>query len=73
MIYMVVFRGVMESLTDAPNGKPEWIWDNPAAAAVEFARKHPEFDLEEPAWLFNESELSENVTHWPGGWLKRKE
>lgn len=52
-----------------PRGRPEWIGDNPAAAAAEFAEKHPEFLVEQPTWPFNESELSENITHWPGAWL----
>ncbi|HEY8226821.1 MAG TPA: hypothetical protein VIG25_16185, partial [Pyrinomonadaceae bacterium] len=43
----------------------------PAAAAAEFAARHPEFVLEQPAWPFNESELTENVTHWPSAWLRR--
>jgi cephalosporin hydroxylase len=38
---------------------------------MQFAAAHPEFVLEQPAWPFNESELSENVTHWPGAWLRR--
>ena len=42
-----------------------------SAAAIAFAEAHPEFELEQPAWLFNESTLSENITHWPEAWLKR--
>ena len=41
------------------------------AAASEFAQAHPEFVLEQPAWLFNESGLSRNLTHWPGAYLRR--
>lgn len=69
--YLVATDGIMRDLHDVPRGKPEWYWDNPAAAATEFAQKHPEFLLEQPAWLFNESELIGNVTHWPGAWLRR--
>ncbi|MEK6299782.1 MAG: CmcI family methyltransferase [Acidobacteriota bacterium] len=69
--YIVATDGIMRILHDAPRGKREWVWDNPAAAAAEFAERHPEFILEQPGWPFNESELSENVTHWPGAWLKR--
>jgi hypothetical protein len=50
---------------------PEWKWDHPTAAAAEFAERHPEFVLEQPKWPFSESDLTENVTHWPGAWLRR--
>jgi len=71
--YIVATDGIMKDLYDVPGGDPAWKTDHPAAAAAEFAREHPEFVLEQPAWGFNESELSENVTHWPGAWLRRKE
>jgi cephalosporin hydroxylase len=70
--YLVATDGIMEDLTDVPRGHQEWSWDNPKAAAAEFAQKHPEFGLKPPIWPFNESELTENVTHWPGAWLYRK-
>lgn len=70
--YLVATDGIMEELTDVPRGHQEWSWDNPKAAAAEFAQKHPEFGLKPPIWPFNESELTENVTHWPGAWLYRK-
>ena len=69
--YVVATDGSMRDLYDVPRGRPEWVGDNPAAAAAEFARRHAEFVLEQPAWPFNESELSENITHWPGAWLRR--
>jgi len=34
---------------------------------------NPEFVIEQPAWPFNESDLAQNVTHWPEAWLKRQE
>jgi cephalosporin hydroxylase len=69
--YIVATDGIMRNLNDVPRGNREWIWDNPAAAAAEFAAEHSEFVLEQPAWPFNESELTENLTHWPGAWLRR--
>ena len=69
--YIVATDGSMKDLHDVPRGRPEWVSDNPAAAAAEFARAHPEFKIEQPAWPFNESDLSENVTHWPCAWLRR--
>jgi cephalosporin hydroxylase len=69
--YLVATDGSMKFLTDVPRGKPEWSWDNPSAAARDFATRHPEFQLEEPEWQFNESLLSERVTHWPDAFLRR--
>lgn len=70
--YIVATDGSMETLHDVPRGDPEWTWDNPTAAAAEFVENnHPEFIIEQPAWPFNESKLTKNITHWPGAWLKR--
>jgi cephalosporin hydroxylase len=69
--YIVATDGIMNILHDVPRGTPSWILDNPTEAAREFAEQNPNFIVEQPAWLFNESELSQNVTHWPGAWLKR--
>jgi cephalosporin hydroxylase len=70
--YIIVADGLMEDLYDTPRGKEEWKEDNPKAAVLEFVQSHPEFELQEPAWPFNESPLNKNITHWPGAWLKRK-
>ena len=70
--YIVATDGVMRDLYDVPAGKLEWQFDNPTAAAAEFATRHPEFVLEQPAWPFNESDLVENLTYWPGAWLRRQ-
>lgn len=69
--YIVATDGSMRDLYDVPRGRPEWISDNPVAAVQEFASRHPGFVLEQPAWSFNESELTENITHWPCAWLRR--
>lgn len=69
--YIVATDGSMKDLHDVPRGKAEWAWDHPTAAAAEFAARHPEFVIEQPAWPFNESELTENITHWPGAYLRR--
>ena len=70
--YLVATDGIMKDLHDVPRGVADWTWDHPTAAAAEFARRHPEFVLEQPQWVFNESKLSENITHWPGAWLRKK-
>ena len=69
--YIVATDGSMKDLHDVPRGMPDWSWNHPTAAAAEFVLKHPEFVLEQPVWPFNESELTENITHWPGAWLRR--
>jgi len=70
--YIVATDGVMRDLTDVPRGDPAWERDNPSAAAQDFAARHPEFVIDEPAWRFNESSLKGNVTHWPNAWLRRR-
>jgi cephalosporin hydroxylase len=69
--YIVATDGLMRDLAEVPGGRPEWRSDNPAAAALEFAARHPEFVLTQPAPAFNESPLQQGVTYWPQGWLKR--
>lgn len=69
--YIVATDGVMLEVADVPRGQPGWVTDNPTFAARDFAAKHPEFIIEQPAWPFNESALDQNITHWPGAWLKR--
>lgn len=69
--YIVATDGSMKDLHDVPRGEPEWEWDHPTAAAAEFAASHPEFAIEQPPWPFSESELTENITHWPGAYLRR--
>jgi cephalosporin hydroxylase len=69
--YIVATDGIMRDVASVPRGEPGWIDDNPAAAAEQFAARHPEFTLTQPAWPFNESELKSNITHWPGAWLRK--
>jgi cephalosporin hydroxylase len=69
---IVAADGIMRRLADVPGGDPSWIEDNPSEAAREFAARHPEFELREPIWRFNRSQLDRAVTYWPDGWLWRK-
>lgn len=69
--YIVAMDGVMKYLADTPRGDPAWTDDNPISAAEEFVVRHPEFVIEQPSWSFNESELSQNITHSPSGYLRR--
>jgi cephalosporin hydroxylase len=70
--YIVATDGIMQQVHDVPRGQPEWRTDNPTTAAREFAAAHPEFELEQPGWPFNESSLTQNITHWPGAYLRRR-
>jgi cephalosporin hydroxylase len=67
--YIVATDGIMEDLHDVPRGRPEWVWDNPASAARQFAQGHPEFVAKQPPRLFCESSLSRDVTYWPDAFL----
>ncbi len=69
--YIVATDGIMFDLADVPRGTPGWTTDNPTFAARDFCGNHPEFVIGQPTWPFNESELKQNITHWPGAWLRR--
>lgn len=68
--YVVVTDCMMEDLADVPGGRPEWIDDNPRAAAREFLAAHPEFVVDPPLPPFNEGQARSNITYWSGGYLK---
>jgi cephalosporin hydroxylase len=70
--YIVAMDGIMEQLTGAPRTRPDWTWNNPRQAALEFVSRNPDFFVEEPAFPFNEGAVNQRVTHWPDGYLKRK-
>ena len=69
--YIIAMDGIMKDLVGAPRSESDWASNNPCVAAREFVSKYPEFSLEEPAFLFNESEISERVTYWPNAFVKR--
>lgn len=69
--YIVATDGIMRDVHDAPRGRKEWLHDNPVAAVEEFVAAHGNFVIEQPEWPFNESNLTENITHWPSAWLRR--
>ena len=71
--YIVATDGIMGDLAGAPRSAPDWSWNNPKAAALEFAQGDARFVLEEPAFPFNEGLVRERVTYWPGAYLRRKD
>jgi len=69
--YIVAMDGIMAQVAGALRTQPDWTWNNPKEAALEFVRKHPNFAIEEPAFHFNEGEVTERVTYWTCGYIKR--
>jgi len=69
--YIIATDGIMGDLVGAPRSQPDWAENNPRAAAQEFAARHPEFVCEAPVFPFNEGNITECVTYWPGAWLKK--
>jgi len=69
--YIVVADGIMEQLVGAARTQPDWIWNNPRQAAIDFVKENQRFAMEEPQFPFNEGSISERVTYWVNGYLKR--
>ncbi|MEA2450021.1 MAG: hypothetical protein QOG63_1953 [Thermoleophilaceae bacterium] len=69
--YIVAADGIMERLIGAPRSEPDWDWNNPLAAIDEFLREDDRFVAEEPAFAFNEGLVTERITYWPRGFLRR--
>jgi cephalosporin hydroxylase len=69
--YIVATDGFMKDIWDVPRALPEWKIDNPYQAACDFAAHHPEFTQAQPKWACRDSDLTENTTYFPGGWLQR--
>jgi cephalosporin hydroxylase len=69
--YIVAMDGIMSKLVGAPRSQPDWGENNPQAAALEWARRHPDFVIEDPAFAFNEGLVKQRVTYWPNAFLLR--
>jgi cephalosporin hydroxylase len=69
--YIVAMDGIMEQVAGAPRTQPDWSWNNPRQAALEFVKENNNFIIEEPAFLFNEGQITERVTYWPGAFIKK--
>ena len=70
--YIVAMDGIMEQIVGAPRTHPDWTWNNPRKAALEFVATHPEFEIHEPGFPFNEGIIQERVTYWPDAFIRRK-
>lgn len=69
--YIVAMDGIMEDVIGAPRTEPDWAWNNPKQAALEFVAANAEFVIDEPSFLFNEGTVTERVTYWPSAFIKR--
>lgn len=69
--YVVVADAIMEQVAGAPRTQPDWTWNHPGTALAEFLAEDRRFVAEEPPFAFNEGMVSERVTYWPGGFVRR--
>jgi cephalosporin hydroxylase len=69
--YIVAMDGIMEQVVGAPRTEPDWAWNNPRQAALDFVRENSNFRIEEPAFRFNEGAITERVTYWPSAYIRR--
>jgi cephalosporin hydroxylase len=68
--YIVAMDGIMGEVVGAPRTQPDWGWNNPRQAALEFVDENPGFRIEEPAFPFNEGNITQRVTYWPSAFIK---
>ena len=69
--YIVACDGIMQEVVGAPRTNPEWVTDNPQSAVEDFLAERDDFILEEPAFTFNEGQITDRVTYWPNAFLRR--
>ncbi|MBI9072779.1 MAG: class I SAM-dependent methyltransferase [Melioribacteraceae bacterium] len=69
--YIVAMDGIMKDIVGAPRTKPDWSWNNPQEAIFEFVKQNSNFEVEEPAFPFNEGAINKRVTYWPNAFIKR--
>lgn len=70
--YVVAMDGVMAFLDGAPRTEASWADDNPRQAVAEFVADHPEWEVVEPPFPFNEGTVRDRVTYAPGGIIRRR-
>ena len=75
--YIVATDGSQEYLNVTPRAKVDypqcggWDKNNPKRAALDFVRDNDCFEISEPAFPFNEGPITDRITHWPSGYIKR--
>ncbi|SVC94957.1 uncharacterized protein METZ01_LOCUS347811 [marine metagenome] len=70
--YILAMDGIMEDLVGAPRSQPDWGYNNSAAAARDFVKRNPDFEICEPGPQFNEGQVTKFVTYWPSAYIRRK-
>ena len=70
--YILAMDGIMEDLVGAPRSQPDWGYNNSAAAARDFVKQNPDFEICEPGPQFNEGQVTKFVTYWPSAYIRRK-
>ena len=70
--YIVATDGIMELVCGLDRTGPNWTEDNPKAAAIDFVSKYNDFEIEVPAFPFNESSVNFQITYWPSAYIRRK-
>ncbi len=69
--YIVATDGIMGQIAGAPRTESDWTDNNPLRAARDFVTENPAFQIEEPAWPFNEGLVKHRVTYWPDAFIRR--
>jgi cephalosporin hydroxylase len=69
--FIVVADGIMEDLAGAPRSQPDWKWNNPRRAMLDFLAENKDFASEKPDFPFNEGAVKTRVTYWPDAFLRR--
>jgi len=69
--YILSQDGVMQQVAGMPRTGPDWSDNNPISAVTAFLAKRPDFVLEKPARLFDETLDTPDCTHHPVGWIRR--
>jgi len=76
--YIVVTDGSQEYLGDTPRAKEvypgyaeTWEKNNPKKAAEDFVLNNDQYEIIEPLFPFNESDLNFRITLWPSAFIKK--
>jgi len=69
---MLAEDGIMREPGDVPGGESDWATTT-RLKARQFMGAHPEFEMRQPGFHTDDSELRQPVTYWPDGWLWKKE
>lgn len=75
--YIICTDGIQKDLSDSPRAISEykesntWSKNNPYNAILDFIENSNDFEISEPAFPFNESDIDFRITHWPSAYLKK--